>query len=128
MYTMVGWFALVGPGVAVLALGAGVILLFRATPATSSSFSWIVFSVLLGFSEPTLGEPWRDVRDLPLVVEGLVWLGLFPFVLAPGVWDSSWETWLRLLLVGSFAVGWSLAFWPRRAAQTQSSSRPSARA
>ena len=77
---------------------------------------WILFFALLAFSEPTLGELWRDVRDLSLLVEGVVWLLLFPFILALGVWDSSWETWLRLLLVGCFAIGWSLAFWPRRRA------------
>lgn len=27
----------------------------------------------------------------------------FPFILALGVWDSSWATWLRLFLVGCFA-------------------------
>ena len=75
---------------------------------------WVTFFALLAFSEPTLGELWRDVRDLPLGVEGVVWLLFFPFVLALGVWDSSWETWLRLLLVGCFALGWSFAFWPRK--------------
>jgi hypothetical protein len=74
---------------------------------------WILFFALLAFSEPTLGELWHDVRDLPLVVEGLVWLLFFPFILALGVWDSSWETWLRLLLVSCFAFAWSFAFWPR---------------
>jgi hypothetical protein len=75
---------------------------------------WVVFFGLLVASEPTLGELWHDVRDLSLVVEVVVWLLLFPFVLGLGVWDSGWDGWLRLLLVCCFAIGWSIAFWPRR--------------
>lgn len=75
---------------------------------------WMCFLALMLFSEPTLGGLRDAVRDLPLLVEGLVWLALFPFALALTVWDSSWETWLRGLHVASFAVGWSLAFYPWR--------------
>jgi hypothetical protein len=55
-----------------------------------------------------------DLRDLPLVVEALVWLALFPFVLDTAVWERPWETWLRLLLVFSFALLWSTLFFPRK--------------
>ena len=75
---------------------------------------WSAFFALLLSSESTLGDVWRDLRDLPLVVEVLVWLALFPFVLATAVWESSWETWLQLLLVCSFALLWSTLFFPRR--------------
>lgn len=75
---------------------------------------WIVFLALLAFSEPSLGELWRTVRDLPLLIEGLVWLAFFPFVLALGIWESAWAEWLRFLLVACCAVAWSLSAWPRR--------------
>ena len=75
---------------------------------------WLTFYALLLFSEQTLSDLWQWIRALPLLVEGLVWLLAFPFVLALGIWDSTWETGLRLLLVGCCAVGWSLAFWPRK--------------
>jgi len=75
---------------------------------------WGVFLVLVLFAEPTLSDLWEGLSDLPLVIEGLVWLLLFPLVLATGVWESSWETWLRVLLVVCFAVGWSFAFFPRK--------------
>jgi len=74
---------------------------------------WIAFAAMMVLSEPTLGELWRGVRGLPFLAEILVWLLFFPFVLALGIWDSSWEGWLRLTLVGCCAVGWSLVFWPR---------------
>lgn len=74
---------------------------------------WSVFFALVLFAESTLPDLWDGLRDLPLVVEGLVWFLLFPLVLATGVWESSWQTWLRVLLVACFAVGWSVAFFPR---------------
>jgi hypothetical protein len=42
---------------------------------------WSLFLVLVFFSESMLGKLWRDLHDLPLVVEGLLWLLLFPLVL-----------------------------------------------
>lgn len=77
---------------------------------------WTAFVALLLFSEPTLGELRDTIRDLPLLIEGLVWLVFFPFVLAMTVWESSWDTWLRVVAISSFAVGWSVMFypWPQR--------------
>jgi hypothetical protein len=75
---------------------------------------WSAFLVLVLFSESALSNLWEGLRDLPLLVEGLVWLLFFPLVLATAVWESSWETWLRVLLVACFTLGWSLAFLPRR--------------
>lgn len=57
---------------------------------------------------------WSWVRDLPLLVELLVWVALFPWLLGAAVWTSSWGGWLRLLLVLVFALGWSLASIPRQ--------------
>lgn len=74
---------------------------------------WGVLLALVLFAGSTLGDLWDGLRDLPLVVEGLIWLLLFPLVLATGVWESSWQPWLRVLLVACFAVGWSIAFFPR---------------
>ena len=75
--------------------------------------SWVVFFFLALFRESTLAEIWQAIRDLPLLVEGIVWLLFFPLVLGTAVWESSWETWLRAFLVTCFAAGWSLAFFPR---------------
>jgi hypothetical protein len=95
-----------------------------SAPARRPRSAWIWFALMIGgwsaffalvlFSESTLSNLWAGVRDLPLLAEGLVWLLLFPLTLATAVWESSWETWLRLLLVACFTVGWSLAFFPRR--------------
>jgi hypothetical protein len=80
-------------------------------------FVWMVamwagfFALLLA---DRIGGFWDWVRDLPLVVELVLWLALFPWLLGAAVWTSSWAGWLRLLLVLVFAFGWSLASIPRR--------------
>ena len=79
---------------------------------------WALFFAVLLTSEPTLGSLRDGVRGLPLVLEGVVWLALFPFVLALTVWESSWSEWVRFALVACCAAGWSLAFYPRRKAPT----------
>jgi hypothetical protein len=74
---------------------------------------WAVFFILLGTDEPRLHELWTDVRGLPLLVEGLVWFALFPFVLALGFWSSGWDEGLRFALVSGCALLWSFLFVPR---------------
>jgi hypothetical protein len=91
----------------------------RRTPGGYAWFAamvggWVAFFTLLLLSESSLGDLWHELRGLTLVLEGLVWLLLFPFVLALGVWDSSWEGWVRVGLVSCFALAWSFMFWPRR--------------
>jgi hypothetical protein len=98
-------------------------LAHRSAPARRPLSGWIWFTLMVGgwavflalvlFAESTLSDLWDRLRDLPLIVEGLIWFLLFPLILATGVWESSWQTWLRVLLVACFAVGWSIAFFPR---------------
>jgi hypothetical protein len=72
---------------------------------------WITFFVaLLG---DRLGDVWQWVRDLPLILEFGVWLLTFPWLLGTAVWESSWAPWLRVCLVASFAIGWTLISIPR---------------
>jgi hypothetical protein len=75
---------------------------------------WIAFFVAL-FAD-RLDEVWHWVRDLPLLVELLAWLLAFPWLLGTAVWESSWPSWLRLVLVVTFAAGWTLMSIPRRKA------------
>jgi hypothetical protein len=73
---------------------------------------WAGIFVLLATEH--LEGVWSFVRDLPLLAELALWVALFPWLLGTAVWTSSWAAWLRLLLVLSFAFGWSLASIPRR--------------
>lgn len=72
---------------------------------------WAVFFALLAADR--LGDVWASVRDLPLVVEGILWLAFFPWLLGTAVWESSWPDALRIALVVVFAAGWTLASIPR---------------
>jgi hypothetical protein len=73
---------------------------------------WVGFYGLIAASEPTLTELHARVQGLPIVLEGLVWLAFFPYILGLTIWDSSWPEWVRLALVTCCAVGWSIAFYP----------------
>jgi hypothetical protein len=73
---------------------------------------WAGFFALLAADR--IDGIWNWVRELPLLAELALWLALFPWLLGATVWTSSWAGWLRLLLVLTFALGWSLASIPRR--------------
>jgi hypothetical protein len=60
-----------------------------------------------------LDNVWHWARDLPLLVELVMWLLTFPWLLGTAVWESSWAPWLRVGLVASFAIGWTLISIPR---------------
>jgi hypothetical protein len=75
---------------------------------------WLAFAGLAVAAPEALDDIWRWAGGLPLVVEAVVWLLLFPWMLGLAVWQSSWEDWLRLLLVSCFAAGWTLVSVPRR--------------
>jgi hypothetical protein len=80
---------------------------------------WFVWMLAMwaGFFVLLIGDRiegvWSWIRDLPLLAELVFWVALFPWFLGAAVWTSSWAGWLRLLLVLTFAVGWSLASVPR---------------
>jgi hypothetical protein len=71
---------------------------------------WLVFMVGMWIV-------WHWARDLPLVVELILWLLTFPWLLGTAVWESSWPSWLRVLLVVTFAVGWTWISIPREKAE-----------
>ena len=72
---------------------------------------WVGFFVLIVADR--LDNVWHWARDLPLLVELVMWLLTFPWLLGTAVWESSWAPWLRVGLVASFAIGWTLISIPR---------------
>jgi hypothetical protein len=75
--------------------------------------SWLAFAVLAVTSEHTLAAIWDWVRGLPLVLELVVWLLTFPWMLALAVWESAWSDAARLLVVLTIATAWTLMSIPR---------------
>jgi hypothetical protein len=72
---------------------------------------WVAFFVLL-FAD-RLEALWNAIRDLPLVVEVVLWVAFLPWMLGTAVWTSSWSTTVRVLLVAIFAIGWTIVSIPR---------------
>jgi len=73
---------------------------------------WLAFFALLWADQ--LDEIWSWIRDLPLIAEIVLWIAFLPWMLGMAVWTSSWATWIRLVLVVLFAVGWTVVSIPRR--------------
>jgi hypothetical protein len=84
---------------------------------------WAGFFALLGADWIDL--VWSWLRELPLLVELLLWVALFPWLLGAAVWTSSLGAWLRVLLVLAFALGWSLVSLPRQTAKVRGAQRRS---
>jgi hypothetical protein len=53
------------------------------------------------------------VRDLPLVIEGVVWLLGFPFLIGLAIWQASWDEAMRLTVIAVLAVAYTYMFLPR---------------
>jgi hypothetical protein len=78
---------------------------------------WVAFLALL-FADQ-LDEIWNSIRDLPLVAEIVLWIAFLPWMLGMAVWTSSWNTWIRVVLVVTFAVGWTVVSIPRRTSKAK---------
>ena len=74
---------------------------------------WVAFAVALVASQQTLGDVWTSIRELPLLVEGVVWLLAFPFLLGLAIWQASWDEAVRLTLIVVLAVAYTYMFVPR---------------
>lgn len=72
---------------------------------------WVAFFWLL-FAD-RLDDVWRWVTQLPVLVEIVVWIVFFPWMLGTWVWTGSWPDWLRVALVVCFVVGWTVVSIPR---------------
>jgi hypothetical protein len=91
----------------------------RTTPGrfANASFAimvggWAAFAIALLVSQPTLDDIWTSVRDLPLILEGVVWLVGFPFLIGLAIWHSSCDEAVRLLAIAVLAV-YTYVFVPR---------------
>jgi hypothetical protein len=78
---------------------------------------WLAFFALLFAGQ--LDEIWSSIRDLPLIAEIVLWIAFFPWMLGLAVWTGSWDTWIRVALVVTFAVGWTVVSIPRRTSKAK---------
>jgi len=61
--------------------------------------TWSVFFTLLSVSPQTLDDAYDWLRGLSAAPEVLMWIVTLPWTLAYLAWESSWEHWVRVLVV-----------------------------
>lgn len=74
---------------------------------------WTLFFTLLVVSPETLDDAYDWLTALPIVWEVLMWIVLLPWALAYLAWESSWDQWLRILVVGIAASAHLILSAPR---------------
>lgn len=82
---------------------------------TVCTILWVAFGVVLLIDQSRLVDLWHSIRGLPLLIEGLAWVVLLPWMLGLWIWNSDWVLWLRVVLVAGLGVGMIFAFFPRSA-------------
>jgi hypothetical protein len=60
---------------------------------------WGSFVTLLAVSPETLDDAYDWLRELPILWEILMWILTLPWTVAYLVYESSWQHWVRVLLV-----------------------------
>ncbi len=76
---------------------------------------WGAFVTLLAVSPATLDDAYAWLRALPIVWEILMWIVTLPWTVAYLVYESSWEHWVRVLVVALIATVHLSASAPRAA-------------
>jgi len=79
-----------------------------------SGLAFLVFAVLwVGFgyglvaSQGSLDAAWHWVRQLPLILQALVWVLFLPVLVGLWIYETTWPIVLRLVAIVGLA-GWSL--------------------
>lgn len=79
---------------------------------------WVAFAAGLIFSQGSVDQAWQAIRDLPLIVEIVVWVLFLPVMIGLWVWETTWPLVVRLVLVVGIA-GWNLFMFLPRALQAK---------
>jgi len=77
---------------------------------------WTAFAVALIWSQGSLDQAWNAIRDLPLVIQVVVWVLFLPVMIGLWIWETSWPLVVRLVLVVGVA-GWNLLMFLPKALQ-----------
>jgi ABC-type amino acid transport system permease subunit len=79
---------------------------------------WIAFAAGLIFSQGSVDQAWAAVRDLPLIVQLVIWLLFLPVMVGLWVWETTWPLLIRLVVV--LGVGaWNLLVLLPRAVEAK---------
>ena len=78
---------------------------------------WVALGAGMLLSQGSVDQVWETIRDLPLIVQAVVWLLFLPLMIGLWVWESSWPVIVRVVVVVAIA-GWNLLVFLPRAVQT----------
>jgi Flp pilus assembly pilin Flp len=78
---------------------------------------WVAFAAGLIWSQGSVDQAWQSIRDLPLILQIVVWVLFLPVMLGLWIWETSWPLIVRVVLVIGIA-GWNLLMFLPRAAQS----------
>jgi hypothetical protein len=79
---------------------------------------WIAFAAGLIWSQGSVDQAWKAIRELPLIVQVIVWVLFLPVMIGLWIWETSWPLIVRLILVLGIA-GWNLLVFLPNAARAQ---------
>jgi len=74
---------------------------------------WVAFGAALVASVGSLDELWAWARDQPLIVQGIMWVVLLPWMAALAIWESSWVLWAKLASIAGIAWANLYMFFPK---------------
>lgn len=79
---------------------------------------WVAFAAALIFSQGSVDQAWQSIRELPLIVQLVVWVLFLPVMIGLWVWETTWPLIVRLVLVVGIA-GWNLFMFLPKALQAK---------
>jgi ABC-type amino acid transport system permease subunit len=79
---------------------------------------WIAFGAGLIFSQGSVDQAWQTIRELPLIVQIVVWILFLPVMIGLWIWETTWPLIVRLVLVVGMA-GWNLFMFLPKALQAK---------
>jgi hypothetical protein len=79
---------------------------------------WVAFAAGLIFSQGSVDQAWQTIRELPLMVQIVVWILFLPVMIGLWIWETTWPLVFRLVLVIGVA-GWNLFMFLPKALQAK---------
>ena len=74
---------------------------------------WAAFGAGLIWSQGSVDAAWQAIRDLPLILQLVIWLLFLPVMVSLWIWETTWPLVVRLVLIIGIG-GWNLLiFLPR---------------
>lgn len=96
-----------------VALIAGATAVFNLLVFVLFAVLWLGFIAALVFTPGTLDQLWGQIRRLPLILQGIVWLLFLPLIIGLWIWERDWSSVIRLVLVLGIGFANIVMFLPK---------------